>query len=131
MFKKKLVAFGSDGAAVILGNNNGVIALLQTLQPSIIAMHCSGHRLELTYKDSIKAQAADKVLTMLTGLYYLYRNSALNRMNLKNAYKCLGLKILIPTGVGGTRWVCHTLKALNNFLFGYQAIKLHLEHVRM
>ena len=53
-FKSKLVALGSDGASVMLGKNNGVIALLQTMQPSIIAVHCSGHRLELAYKDMIK-----------------------------------------------------------------------------
>ena len=52
-FKSKLVALGSDGASVMLGKNNGVIALLQTMQPSIIAVHCSGHRLELAYKDMI------------------------------------------------------------------------------
>ena len=50
----KLVALGSDGAAVMLGKNSGAITLLQTQQPSMIAVHCSGHRLELAYKESIK-----------------------------------------------------------------------------
>ena len=84
-FTKKLVALGSDGASVMLGKNNGVIALLQAIQLSMIAVHCSGHRLELAFKDMIKKVAnADKV-TLLSGLYYMYRNSALNRTNLKNA----------------------------------------------
>ena len=95
-FKSKLVALGSDGASVMLGKNNGVIALLQTMQPSIIAVHCSGHRPELAYKDMIKKMpCAEKVMTMLIGLYYLYRIAS-NRTNLKNAYNVLKLKVLIP-----------------------------------
>ena len=122
-FQKKLVALGSDGASVMLGRNNGVIAKLQEMQPAVIAVHCSGHRLELAYKDSIKkVQTAEKVITMLTGLFYFYRNSPLNRRNLKNAFNCLHLKVLIPTRAGGTRWIGHTLKALTNFLSGYPAI---------
>ena len=128
-FKNKLVALGSDGASVMLGKNNGVIALLQAIQPSMIAVHCSGHRLELAFKDTVKKVAnADKIITLLTGLYYMYR-SALNRTNLKNAYRCLGLKIRIPTRVGGSRWVGHTLRALNNLFHGYPAIRLHLEQL--
>ena len=120
-FKNKLVALGSDGASVMLGKNNGVIALLQAIQPSMIAVHCSGHRLELAFKDTVKKMAnADKIITLLTGLFYMYR-STLNRTNLKNTYRCLGLKIRIPTRVGGSRWVGHTLRALNNLIPSYQA----------
>ena len=129
-FTSKLIALGSDGAAVMLGKNNGVIAQLQVEQPSMIAVHCSGHRLELAYKEAIKKfPLADKVMTLLSGIYYMYRNSALNRTNLKHAYTCLGLKILLPSRAGGTRWIGHILRALNNFLSGYPAIRLHLEQV--
>ena len=50
----KLLALGSDGAAVMLGKNNDVITLFQAQQRSVIAVHCSGHSLELAYKESIK-----------------------------------------------------------------------------
>ena len=73
----KLVATGSDGAAVMLGKNS----VLQAQQPSMIAVHCSGHRLELAYKESIKKfSLAEKVVTLLAGLLYMYKNSALNRI---------------------------------------------------
>ena len=92
-FTSKLVALGSDGASVMLGKNNGVIAQLQAQQPSMIAVHCSGHRLELAYKDAIKKfPLADKVVTLLVGLYYMYRNSPLNHTNLKNAFSYIGQK---------------------------------------
>ena len=118
-FKRKLVALGSDGASVMLGKNNGVIALLQSIQPASIAVHCSGHRLELAFKDTLKKNPiADKVVTLLSGLYYMYSKSPLNRTDLKNAFRCIGMKILLPTRAGGTRWVGHSLTALNNFLTG-------------
>ena len=58
----------------------------------------------------------------------MYR-SALNRTNLKNAYRCLGLKVCIQTRAGGSRWVGHTLKPLDNLLYGYPATRLHLEQL--
>ena len=92
-FLSKLVAMGSDGASVMLGKKSGVLVLLKEQQPSLIGVHCSAHRLELCYKDAIKkVPLAGKVLTLLTGLYYMYPNSPLNRTNLKNAFKCLNIK---------------------------------------
>ena len=76
-----------------------------------------------------KVPMAEKVLTLLTGLYYMYRNSPLNRTNLKNAFRCLSIKIKLPTRAGGTRWVGHILRALEHFLDGYPAFRLHLEQL--
>ena len=45
----ELVALGLDGAAVMLGKDSDVITLLQTQEPSMIAVQCSGNRLELAY----------------------------------------------------------------------------------
>ena len=70
-FLSKLVAMGSDGASVMLGKKSGVLALLKE-QRSLIGIHCSAHRLELCYKDAIKKVImAEKVLTLLTGIYYM------------------------------------------------------------
>ena len=37
--------------------------------------------------------------------------------------------VLIPARAGGTRWVGHMIRALHNFLDGYQVIWLHLEQL--
>ena len=64
----------------------------------VLGILCSAHRLELCYKDAMKkVPMAEKVLTLLTGLYYMYRNSPLNRTNLKNAFRCLSINIKLPT----------------------------------
>ncbi|VDI54723.1 Hypothetical predicted protein [Mytilus galloprovincialis] len=130
-FTKKLVGMGSDGASVMLGCNNGVAAHLRRIQPVMVAVHCYAHKLELAFKDAIKHVPLDSKVTtcLLQGLYYLYHNSALNRSNLKDSFKSLGMKVVLPTRIGGTRWVGHLLRALINFMSGYQAIKKHLEQV--
>ena len=127
---KKLVALGSDGASVMMGARKGVAALLKEKNPSIIGIHCFGHRLELAYKESLaKVDLGDKVVTLLMGLYYFYHNSPLNRSNLKNSFKALGKKAVTPTRVGGTRWVGHVLRALTNLFKGYEAVVQHLQQL--
>ena len=48
----KLVAFGSDGAAVMMGNQNGVAAQLKQAVPWIITNHCLAHRLAFSCTSS-------------------------------------------------------------------------------
>ena len=59
-WQEKLVGFGSDGASVMVGRNNGVIALLRQLQPAVQGVHCAvqgvhcaAHQMELAYKVNI------------------------------------------------------------------------------
>ena len=42
-WQQKLVGFGSDGASVMVGKNNGVVALLRQLQPTVQGVHCAAH----------------------------------------------------------------------------------------
>ena len=57
--------------------------------------------------------------------------SNLNRANLKEACSAAGCKQLVPTRVGGTRWLPHTLRALNNQWEIYPALVLHLSQVNL
>ena len=94
-FLRKLPALGSDGAAVRLGKNSGVISLVQAEQPSMIAVHCSGHRLELANQDAIKKfPLPEKVVILLSGLFYMYRNSPLIEQTSKMHTSALATKYL-------------------------------------
>ena len=87
-FLSKLIAHGSDSAPVMLGHNAGVFALLKEMQLAIIVVHCCGYHLELAYKDTVKKiPSAQKVVTLLAVLYYMYQNTPLNRTNPKNPYQ--------------------------------------------
>jgi hypothetical protein len=59
-----------------------------------------------------------------------FRLSPLNRSNLKSSFESIGLKVLLPTRVGGTRWLPHTKMALKHLIHGHAAIVQHLEQVR-
>ncbi|XP_051803965.1 zinc finger protein 862-like isoform X3 [Acanthochromis polyacanthus] len=130
-FIEKLVGMGSDGASVMLGRKGGVAALLRQEQSALVAVHCFAHKLELSLKDALKAVPLNNKISvgLLQGLFYMYHNNPLNRANLKASYVSLGMKPLMPTRVGGTRWVGHHLRALQNLMTGYEAIKQHLEQV--
>ena len=131
-FAQKLVAFGCDGAAVMVGRKNGVSTLLQQDQPSLVVVHCFAHKLELALKDAVKKNKLyEKTVNgLLMGIYYFYHKSPLNRSMLKRSQQMLCLKSKpLPTRVGGTRWIPHTVRAINNFITSMDAIKQHLEQV--
>lgn len=126
----KMTSLGSDGAAVMLGKRGGLVKLLQDLQPSLIGVHCLAHRLELCFKKVIQGiPSAHKVNSFLLSLYLFYHNSPLNRSNLKQSFENVGQPILIPTRVGGTRWLPHIRRALDHLLRGYAGIVQHLGQV--
>ena len=130
-----MVALACDGASVMLGSKAGVGALLRREQPSVISIHCMAHRLELALKDASKnIKLYDKTVNVLAmGLYYFYHNSALNRAMLVRSYKSMVENAtgdpLLPTRVGGTRWVGHTLRAITNLTTSYSYIVQHLGQV--
>ena len=125
-----LVGFASDGAAVMTGRRSGVATRLKKHQPAMISVHCCAHKLELAYKQSMEKEAIyDTLHNLLINLYYFYHNSPLNRSNLKASFSAVGKTCLIPSRVGGTRWLPHTLRALNNLWNGYSGLILHLNQV--
>ena len=127
VWRGRLVGVGSDGAAVMVGRKSGVVTRLSDGLPHVLGVHCMAHRLELSFKDVAKKNLCHKKLdTLLLGLYYFYHNSPLNRANLKASYQSLQKSPLMPTRVGGTRWVSHILKALDHFVRGYAPIVQHL-----
>ena len=87
--------------------------------------------LELAYKDAIKKDSLyEKVINLLMGLYYFYKNSPKMRKCLKRlCKKVYKVMFLVPTRVGGTRWVAHLLRAVKHFLHMYQAIRHQMEDI--
>ncbi|XP_063408230.1 zinc finger protein 862-like [Mytilus trossulus] len=124
----KLIGFCSDGASNMQGIRNGVAALMKRENPEIVVTHCLAHRVELSFKDAIKSSKLyDKTITLLLGLYYLYRRGPKQKKALKRAFSALNMTKILPTRVGGTRWMPHMLRAINVIIKGYRGFKAHLE----
>ncbi|CAM5113172.1 unnamed protein product [Eretmochelys imbricata] len=130
-WSRKLVGFGSDGADVMVGENNGVAKLLKEIQPCVQSVHCFAHRLELAYKGALKSiQLYTTVSGLLQNIYYFYHNSPLNKSNLNSTYETLKLRPAIPSRIGGTRWLSRLQTALQILLKGYPAILLHMSKMQ-
>lgn len=134
-YSEKLVATGTDGASSMLGAKSGAVQRLRESvdRPYIVGVHCNGHKLELSFKDSIKEKILlyNKVELFLTNIYYFYRNSNVTRSGLKESSKAVGKKMVYPTRVSGTRWVGHMKIAIENFLTGYEIFVTHLGQVQI
>ncbi|XP_006116559.1 sperm flagellar protein 2 isoform X2 [Pelodiscus sinensis] len=130
-WSRKLVGFGSDGAEVMVGENNGVAKLLKEIQPCVQSVHCFAHRLELAYKEALKSiQLYTTLIGLLQNIYYFYHNSPLNKTNLKSTYETLKLRPAIPSRIGGTRWLSRLQTALQILLKSYPAILLHMSKLQ-
>ncbi|XP_062615057.1 zinc finger protein 862-like [Saccostrea cucullata] len=128
---KKVIGITTDGASNMMGIRNGVCTLMKTISPDIIPIHCLAHRLELGIKDAVKhtmSKSYDRAMTLLIGLYYFYSKSPKQKKELKSMFEVLDMTCAIPTRVGGTRWVPHTVKAINIFRRSYAAITSQLDN---
>lgn len=132
-WKRKLVGFASDGAAVNLGCNEGVATQLKrddNTPDNLVIVHCTAHRLELAFKDMTgSVDYYGKIARHLKNLYDFYWRSPLNRSMLERAAEAVDIPFLVPTRVGGTRWVAHTERALSNMVRGMPALLHHLEQL--
>ena len=124
-WENKLVALTTDGASVITGVNNVVVTKLRADRPNVLGIHCMAHKLEPAFTDGIRKNVMIKEAEdLLSGLYTLYHKSGVNRASLKQHFRELHMKALMPTRVGGTR---NLFKALDHFLRGYAGIVRHLQ----
>ncbi|KAJ7997979.1 hypothetical protein DPEC_G00217780 [Dallia pectoralis] len=108
--------------AVEKPNAENITAAIIKMKREVCEDEERAHRLELTFKDAVKScPQCTKLDDLLSSLYVFYHKSKLNRANLKNSFKVLGMKPLIPTRVEGTRCLAHLFRALDHFLRGYKA----------
>ena len=84
-------------------------------------------RLELSYKDVQKEfPKLKQVQSTLEAIYNFYHNSALNKSMLKRACEATCVNYLVPS-----RWMPHTLKALDHFFATYPAMVNHMQQLQL
>ena len=75
------------------------------------------------------------VYVLATSLYFFYHNSGLNRAMLMCSHKAMETEgqghLLLPTRVGDTRWIGHTMRALVNLTGSYKYIVQHFGQVNI
>ncbi|XP_071166178.1 zinc finger protein 862-like [Mytilus edulis] len=106
--KDKLIAFGSDGASVMVGRKGGVAALLKQESSLLISNHCVAHRLALAVRQAAdNIQEIKKFNVHLDALFKFYDNSPVRMAALKNIQTISDnptLKLKQPKAM---RWLSH------------------------
>ena len=85
-FANKLVAMGTDGAAVMTGRNNGVVARVRRQwAPALLGVHCCAHRLELSIADVVKKHPQYAITEkLLLDLWLFYKQRQVS--DIKNVW---------------------------------------------
>ena len=127
---EKVVALGTDGAAVMVGEVGGVFALLKRDIPHLIKVHCIAHRLELALADTVKAiPELEEAKSMLQGIWKYYHYSPKAVRELKELAESMQVRAYKAVKADGTRWVPHLKQALDVLLSkNYYTVVSHLQH---
>ena len=106
--QNKLVAFGSDRAAVMIGARSGVATLLKHICPWMISNHCVAHRLALAAGQAAEEVAyIKKFKAILSQLYRFYDFSAVRTAGLRGIQEVLNdPKFKLTKGLD-VRWLSH------------------------
>ena len=141
-WKEKVVGFGADGASVNLGQRGGVAAKLKQHVPHLLEVHCFPHCLELALLNiQRECKLASKVYDIMHLVWKTYHFSPKSKRDLKTLGSQLGIDVLRPTRVKGSRWLPHVSRALDVFIkpvkdgdlikdeSQYAAVLQHMEHL--
>ena len=105
-WKEKVVALGTDGAPVMVGEVGGVFALLKCDFPHLVKVHCIAHRLELAFADTVKAiPELEEAKSILQGIWKHYHYSPKAVHELKEVAESMQVRAYKAVKADGTRWV--------------------------
>ena len=105
---RKVMGFGSDGAAVMVGRVSGVSTRLKVHNPVMISIHCVAHRLALA-----AAQASgsipylQKFKNAIHNLYLFYHNSSVRMIGLHAIQGVLGDPEITLKEAKDVCWLSH------------------------
>ncbi|XP_077988181.1 zinc finger protein 862-like [Glandiceps talaboti] len=103
---EQFIGFGSDGASVMTGKNNGVcVRLRREINPFLLGIHCIAYRLALcTSQAAEKVPYLKKYQQSLTDIYYHFSRSAVRTETLKSIQVILNDPCLKYKEVHEVRW---------------------------
>ena len=124
----KLAGASCDGASVMLGEENGVMARMKSEVPDLIVTHCAAHRIALAASDSAKAEPWFKRFeTTLNSVYTYFSRSAVRTSELKEMQSLLDHRQLKLQRPLDTRWLSLE-NAVTAFRRSFKPVKAVLEN---
>ena len=107
---QKVMGFGSDCTAVMIGKRSGVSTRLRAHNPFMMNIHCVAHRLAL-----VAAQASEavpylkKFKNTIHSLYLFYYNSSVRMTGPHAVQEVLGDPEIKLKEVKDVRWLSHNI----------------------
>ena len=124
----KIAGSTCDGASVMLGRENGVMAQLKAKIPGLIVTHCSAHRLALAASDSARITPwFNRFEKVVNQIYTFFSRSAVRTAELIEMQRVLDhpqVKLKKPSD---TRWLSLE-NAVNALRRCFKPVKCVLDH---
>lgn len=123
----RLAGGASDGASVMTGPINGVVARIKVRVPLFLGTHCVAHRLSLAAVDASRdSRLVSSFQSLINEIYAFFSRSTVHTQHLREIEKAINDPLLKMTRATDTRWLSHqsAVDALRRSLL---SVKLVLE----
>ena len=123
----KMIMFTSDGAAVMLGCNNGVHIKLKSFCTHLIEYHCVAHREALAAGDAYKSVSYFVQLeSTIKAIFSHFAHSSVRTANLKHLFVVLDKKYIRLRKIHDIRWLSR-LEAVEAVVKTYDVLVTYFE----
>lgn len=130
-FKKYMRGYASDGAAVMTGHRNGLVALIrQYVEEPIYAVHCMAHKLQLSLQKAFSINPFFKEMdTIINHVYAFYSRGEKRDQHLRETALNLKSKYYRLTYIYDVRWVSSQLHAMQSLLSMWHVVVTDLDKI--
>ena len=126
---EKLILFTSDGAAVMLGANNGVHVKLKEHCPHLHEYHCVAHREALAVGQAYQSISYYvRLESVLKAIYSHFSHSSCRIEQLKEIFQLVERKFVRIHKIYDIRWLSR-YEAVNAIVTAYQPLLLYFENI--
>ena len=128
--QSKIVSFVSDGASVMTGKKQGMATRLKKAFPKLISVHCSAHRIELVFGNSMEEyDSFQKIEAEANILYSFFSRSHKRFGDFQNYLSEHELNEFNLHYIKKTRWVASHRRAMEKIFENLPEIIGYLEEV--
>lgn len=126
---KRVVAIGTDGAAVLVGEHSGMVRRLQNSFPFLLGFHCFAHRVDLAAQAITKSSVVEDIISSCNRVTKHYAHGGKRDDELFQCQSELGMRKLKLIRPAETRWMSYKL-VIEKVHKNLPALMMHLRAER-
>jgi hypothetical protein len=126
---EKVILFTSDGAAIMLGVNNGVHIKLKEHCPHLNEFHCVAHREALAVGQAYQSvNFYVRIESILKSIFSHFSHSSVRMQHLKEVFEVVDKKFVRLRKIHDVRWLSR-YEAVNAIVKAYHPLLIYLENL--